>query len=932
MKKIHVRRKFAAVMAGAMLLSNAGAFLPSSPLTSSVFAASTGKMLYDVTTDKSMYSPNSTVQLRIDIKNRLGLDVTGGKVEVKAKHLGQQVGSTITRALDLKNNSDLMLAVDWKAPGNDFKGYLLEVYIRDAAGKLLDSDTVGVDVSSSWVKFPRYGYVWDFRENVDTAGRVDKLKNYHINALQYYDWKYRHHKPIGDNLDIWNDWSGRLIYGNTIRNYISKAKSAGMVNMAYNMVYAATNGYDKDGVKQDWALYYADDNPRGTGQFSFKMADSTPTGITHLYFFNMRNKEWQNYIFAQQQKVFQSFEFDGWHGDTVGEWGKMKTSDGQTLYVKDTYTEFLNAAKASIGSKYLSFNPVGAQGIENVNKANVDVIYSEMWPWDRDSEGQLYDTYASLRKEVEQSRRESGGKSLVVPAYMSYDYGKANPGREFNTSAVLLTDAAVYAAGGSRLELGDNGNMLSNEYFPAQNLVMSADLQYRESKLYDFIVAYENLLRDGQTETSNRIETPGYASSPNGDTNKIWAYGKKDSKYEIIQMINLLGVSRNDWRANDGQKEKPTTISNYEVKYYPSNEVNSLWVASPDARDNRSQKLPFTKGSDGNGNFIKFTVPSLEYWNMIYMSPDVTPNDDDGGQVPTPTGTLVNGGFESGETGWTFTGTGSHGVDTNDALSGSKFWMWSPDAYTGKLSQTVTKLENKTYTVNAMVKQSNGTPTVSRLELSGFGGTTVTKAIPHGDGYAKISGTAAVTNGTLTISFYQQAPGNTNLQIDSIELVAGGTAGGDTGGGDTGGDSGVGTTPVALTNGGFESGNLNGWRVTGTSAGVDGADANSGSFKAYFWGNSSYQQKIDQSLTGLANGTYTVTAMVKQNTGTPSLSRLELTGFGGNAVYANVPHGDSYVKISGTANVTNGTLNIAFYQAAPGNTNLQIDSVEIVKK
>lgn len=132
------------------------------------------------------------------------------------------------------------------------------------------------------------------------------------------------------------------------------------------------------------------------------------------------------------------------------------------------------------------------------------------------------------------------------------------------------------------MELGDNGNMLSNEYFPAQNLYMTEELQHRISKLHDFIVAYENLLRDGQTKTKNRIEFPAYASSPYGDANKIWAYSKKDNQYEIVQMINLLGVSRNDWRANDGQKETPRQIYNFEMKYYYSNEVTSVWLASPD--------------------------------------------------------------------------------------------------------------------------------------------------------------------------------------------------------------------------------------------------------------------------------------------------------------------------------------------------------------
>ncbi|MCT1404075.1 carbohydrate binding domain-containing protein [Paenibacillus sp. p3-SID867] len=761
MRRKRFKRLVMLLLIGVMLFSQSGFHRDESE------AASAGDLIYDVTTDKAMHDPGAKVELRIDLKNRLGRHIVGGSVEIKAKHLQEQVGNTITKTLNLNNNSDLMMIADWNAPESDFTGYLIEVDVKDAAGVIVDSDTVGVDVSSTWTKFPRYGYVWDFRQNTNTMERIDKLKNYHINVLQYYDWKYRHHKPVAPNLAQWNDWSGRMIYGDTVKSYITQARAMGISNMAYNMVYAATSGYEQDGVEQDWALYYADDNPSGKGHFSFKMADSTPTGITHLYFFNPRNPGWQNYIFGEMNKVFQAFDFDGWHGDTVGEWGKMKTSDNQTLYVKDTYTEFLNKAKQAIGDKKLVFNPVGAQGIENVNISNVDALYAEIWPWDRDSDGLLYDTYFSLKKEIEQSRRESGGKSLVVPAYMSYDYGEQNPGSPFNTAAVMLTGATVYAAGGSRMELGDNGNMLSNEYFPAQNLYMTEELKHRISKLYDFIVAYENLLRDGQTETMNRIEFPAYASSPYGDANKIWAYSKKDSQYEIVQMINLLGVSRNDWRANDGQKESPRQISNFEMKYYYSNEITGVWLASPDVHDGRSKPLAFTKGTDGNGNYVKITVPSLEFWNLIYMS-----TEDSGGETDPPVKEyLVNGDFENGQQGWTFTGTASHGVDSNDAYEGNKYWIYGTEPYTASVSQTVSGLDPGTYTVSAKVKQNTGNPSSSRMKLTGYGGDPFYVLIPHGNAYTTISHTVKVTNGSLKIAFSQTAPGNTNLQIDNVELV-----------------------------------------------------------------------------------------------------------------------------------------------------------------
>lgn len=89
---------------------------------------------------------------------------------------------------------------------------------------------------------------------------------------------------------------------------------------------------------------------------------------------NLLNKSWQEHIFAQENHIFDVLDFDGWHGDTVGDWGKMTDAlgnplgtdeQGEPVYeVKDTYRQFLNAAKDALGERYLSFNPVWAQGIE----------------------------------------------------------------------------------------------------------------------------------------------------------------------------------------------------------------------------------------------------------------------------------------------------------------------------------------------------------------------------------------------------------------------------------------------------------------------------------------------------------------------------------------------------------------------------------------
>ena len=53
------------------------------------------------------------------------------------------------------------------------------------------------------------------------------------------------------------------------------------------------------------------------------------------------------------------------------------------------------------------------------------------------------------------------------------NYNRADNTGEFNTPGVLLTDAVMFALGGSHLELGDH--MLCKEYFPNDNLEMDEE-------------------------------------------------------------------------------------------------------------------------------------------------------------------------------------------------------------------------------------------------------------------------------------------------------------------------------------------------------------------------------------------------------------------------------------------------------------------------
>lgn len=562
------------------------------------------------TMNKARYNPSEKVFCQL-------ADIPAGSAQITASltHL-HKVIMYINISID-SDQADLAIVL----PNNDYTGYLLCLEARDTDGKSLAVSFTGVDCSSDWTHFPRYGYVWDFTASANPEEKLGILNRCHINALQFYDWQYRHHQPLAPDLSGWRDWSGRMIDGSTLRAYLDHAHKHGISCMAYNMIYAANMTYkgDGSGVDSSWRLVR-----EAGGDFTCNMdASMGDTGI--LQYFNPLNPDWQKYIFEKENEIFAQLPFDGWHGDTIGENGPMTRDDGSPLgydgngkpihRVKDCYRMFLDAAKNAIGDKYLAFNPVGAQGIEQVYQSKVDILYAEFWPWDRNTEGEPYETYSSLQREIIRAWELGRHKSLVVAAYVNY----RNPSPLFNAPAVRLLDSVVFSSGGARLELGNGGHMLSDEYFPSDHKKrMDPELQAAVQRMYDFITAYENILRDGHKPVCRKVLADEYEVSENGLADTIWCFSKADTGHEVIHFINLVGTD-NEWRDTQQTKKAPALLHDLHIRLYTDFAVQSVSLASPDDPDISLRELDYATETNLEGRCILFDIPSLAYWDMILL-------------------------------------------------------------------------------------------------------------------------------------------------------------------------------------------------------------------------------------------------------------------------------------------------------------------------
>lgn len=571
----------------------------------------------ELTTDKVCYCPGQTVSFA----------VTSGDVPADT-FIRYRHGSTV-----VDENTFAEVASGkrwtWTAPEGDFKGYMVDLYTKNGDGERIIG-TIAVDVSSDWTRFPLYGFVADFEEYGDSEAKtariyseMDYLNRCHINGVQFQDWQWMHHYPVCFNSDgtlkeWYQDVSNRYVGIKHIKKYIEVQHSYGMKSIFYNLCFGAWKDAKNDGVKEEWGLYAY--NEQGNRYQDFHgLPDNWQSNI---YLENPGNTEWQRYMAARNTEVYANFDFDGYQIDQLGGRGDRFDSNNNKVDLPAGYASFINAMKAAHPDKRLVMNAVSGYGAENIlGTGKMDFCYNEVWGNGNGYGDVSEDAFANLYEIIKNNDRFSDHTlRTVFAAYMNYDKADrtdlADNEKFMNTPGVLLTDAVMFALGGSHLELGDH--ILSREYFPAAPLAMTDELRTAMIRYYDFITAYQNLLR----ETSSRADYTASVSTDGGVSICAWppqldhvvTFAKSVGTSKVVHFLNFKGVNDNlSWRDVNGTRPKPTVITDLPVSVVMPQTVSKVWVASPDAHGGAPQELSFRQ----NGADVTFTLPSLEYWTMV---------------------------------------------------------------------------------------------------------------------------------------------------------------------------------------------------------------------------------------------------------------------------------------------------------------------------
>ena len=583
------------------------------------------KLRYSIETDRCSYAPNDTITLTLSSTPPSG-------TRIRYRYLGDIIADTL---ITTRNWT-------WVAPPEDFKGYMAEVY---RPGEDTDNilATIAIDVSSDWTRFPRYGFVATFSSDKTlskTKTEMKWLNRCHINGVQFYDWHYCHDWPFGGTREegpwrTYKDIANRTINTSAIKNYLKAQHDRGMKGFFYNLCYGILDGWENRGVKPEWFLFK--DNNHTTKKTVDLPDDWKSSGI---YLANPANEEWLAHLAERNDEVYSFLDFDGYHIDQLGGQGTLYDYDGNSVNLREGFATFINHMKNRHPDKRLVMNAVGRWGTSQIaGTGKVDCLYNEVWGCRASSSLTSGDgRFSHIKYVIDENRSASSTLRSVLAAYMNYE--AVDKGKDFNTPGVVMADAVMFALGGSHIELGGD-HMLCREYFCQGGMNWHNQIEDWMTRYYDFLTAYENLLRDNWTEKTDVKATCSTVTINTWEpvANQVTMLVREVDNRQVIHLLNFTheetATDVNDdymlcWHDRDATRPWPQRFQNLSIRLTGLSGLGRLrriWVASPDYCGGAMQELTDYRYTSTTG-MLTLTVPSLQFWTMIVVEPESATTSD----------------------------------------------------------------------------------------------------------------------------------------------------------------------------------------------------------------------------------------------------------------------------------------------------------------
>ena len=557
--------------------------------------------LLDVFTDRAAYRPTEPAVVRSMLAN-----------EAQAKFRGRlrarlvTLDGDVTRAeteVELAPGARLSVPLTLPLPADDLRGYGVEAELVDRRGRLMAQASTALDVAADWTRAPRYGFLADFapsESEAESRRRLGALARFHINAVQFYDWMYRHHSFLPPSSEF-VDPLGRKLSLDVVARKVRLAQQLGMRAQAYVAIYAAAPDYFRAHSQQ--GLYRLDGTPYTL---------SEPKLGDWLFITNIADPAWLEQLSAECQRAMRTVGFDGLHLDQYGFVRTGYTLAGERVDVEQALPEFLNALRLAVGGAPAVFNAVNVWPLKAIAASSLEPLYIEVWP--------PHDSLRDLREIILRARELRGGRAPVLAAYVSSLLSDVPAVRQGGLHALRRLTAAIYLNGGSHIALGEGGAVLRHPYFPNYYPLRPAEARAVRAD-YDFIARYAEYFFDpawrdisttatGGLNDDLRLETPRFG--PMAEPDSIWTIARQRADAVTVGLVNLRGVTSTAWNA---AQPAPRRLRRLRLRVQLERPVARAFFASPDYDGGRPAQLAVAR----EGRMALVTLPELSYWGLVIL-------------------------------------------------------------------------------------------------------------------------------------------------------------------------------------------------------------------------------------------------------------------------------------------------------------------------
>ena len=451
-----------------------------------------------------------------------------------------------------------------------------------------DGMSTAIDVLADPLTRPRYGFVSHYEHGRATDGVAENMRRFHLNAVQFYDWMYRHAKLMPPTEEF-EDALGQRVSLATVRRIVAAVRDAGSLPMAYAAVYAV--GKEAWPEWEDDGLFRRDGSPWMLGDFLWNVDPTSERWLAH---------------FTADLRSTLEVGFAGFHLDQYGSPKWAERSDGSLVDLVDAFPALIDRVAADVPEARLIFNNVNDFPTFATVRANQALTYIEVWS--------PHTRLRHLAELVTKARLLAPDRPVILAAYLSAYQGEEAAALQ----AEKLQLATVFSHGGTVLLHGEESAVLTEAYYVTHRQIGPA-AQEAARRYFDFVVRYGDLLFTAEDVTRThlggeneevRIEAPATVAT-DAEAGTVWGRVLRVPDGLLVSLIDLSAQADDTW---DAPKSPTAPLDGVRLSVLRRGEVAPrVAAASPDVPQLAALE------PERSERYDTVTLPAFDTWALVLI-------------------------------------------------------------------------------------------------------------------------------------------------------------------------------------------------------------------------------------------------------------------------------------------------------------------------